>query len=135
MCKITKYQKLNIELGEAEQKLADLKSAYMRNKTPENREAMTTAQVIVRTLDLRAGAIFAKLQKIAQTEIRLWNAGEGERWIDGEGVYHYGYPEGYNWHIGEYDRYEILCVEFGWTPTVGRPRVDMLTWGEEEYGK
>jgi len=135
MCKVTEYQRLGVELEDAEQKLADAKSTYIRNKTPENREAMATAQVIVRTLDLRVGAIFAKLQKIAQTEIRLWNAGEGERWIDEDGVYHYGYPEGYNWHIGEYDRYKTLCAEFGWLPTVGKPKIYTLEWGEEEYGK
>ena len=133
MGKVAEYQMLRTQLVEAEQFLADAKSAYMVSKAPEDRVKMTTAQVKVRTLDLHAGAIFAKLQEIARTEIRLWNAGSEEKWFDGDGVAHHGYPEGYNWHAGEYDRYETLCAEFEWMPTVGRPKIDTLEWGEEVY--
>lgn len=91
---------------------------------------MAQAQVAFRTLEMKCAATFAKLEQVARVEHSLWKSGEDERWIDRDGVYHYGYPANHNWDEGQYTVYADLCTELGFRPTVGQPTKTELTYGE-----
>lgn len=132
MDKVTEFRRLSAQLTDAEQDLAEAKTKYLASrKRREFRQAVTDAQVTVRTLEIRAGAIFKKLEQLTATEVRLWKSSDSERWVDGEGVYHYGYPDNYLWSEGEYDKYKTLCTFFGFRPMVGKPTKTTLEWGME----
>lgn len=132
MDKVTEFQQLSAQLADAEQDLADAQTEYLKaGKRKQFRQAVTDAQVTVRTFEIKAGAIFKKLEQLTAIEMKLWKSSDDERWADGDGSYHHGYPANYMWNEGEYDMYETLCKFFGFMPMVGKPTKTTLEWGTE----